>query len=163
MKDKDKDSGMEEKRDAGELVNLYTLITGKSYLCRSMKNSLVLGDFYRIEETEHISDAKLHVRVSLNPDHPVYKGHFPNVPIAPGVCLIQMIKEVLILTRKQNLLLDEGDNIRFLAIVNPYLTPEVRIEYDFTLSDTAPELVTALIRWDGVSYLKFKGRFRIQD
>jgi 3-hydroxyacyl-[acyl-carrier-protein] dehydratase len=163
MKDKVKDSGTEEKTRPGELVNDYTLITRKSYLCMRMKNSLVLGDFYRILETERISDTQMSVKISLNPDHPVYKGHFPNIPIAPGVCLIQMIKEVLILTRKQNLQLEEGDNIRFLAIINPSLTPQVCIDYEFKTSDMTTERVTALIRWEGVSYLKFKGRFKTLD
>jgi 3-hydroxyacyl-[acyl-carrier-protein] dehydratase len=128
-----------------------------------MKNSLVLGDFYRILETDQISPTKMSVKISLNPEHPIYKGHFPNVPIAPGVCLIQMIKEVLMHIQDAKLLLEEGDNIRFLAIVNPYLTPEVFIDYDFLPSGSALKVVTALIRWEGVSYLRFKGKFRQVD
>ena len=31
--------------------------------------------------------------IRLNPLHEVYKGHFPQVPVAPGVVLVQIIKE----------------------------------------------------------------------
>ena len=31
--------------------------------------------------------------VILNPDHLIYKAHFPGQPVTPGVCILQMIQE----------------------------------------------------------------------
>ena len=39
--------------------------------------------------------------IELNPEHEIYKGHFPKIPVAPGACLIQAIKEIL-MTKKIN-------------------------------------------------------------
>lgn len=33
-------------------------------------------------------------RVRLNPEHPIFSGHFPSYPIVPGVCLMQMASEL---------------------------------------------------------------------
>lgn len=35
------------------------------------------------------------VRVTLNPAHPVYAGHFPQQPVVPGMCTLTIIREVL--------------------------------------------------------------------
>ena len=35
------------------------------------------------------------VRIKLHPEHVIYDAHFPGQPITPGVCLVQMIGEIL--------------------------------------------------------------------
>ena len=32
--------------------------------------------------------------IELNAAHTIFKGHFPDQPILPGVCMLQMVKEV---------------------------------------------------------------------
>jgi 3-hydroxyacyl-[acyl-carrier-protein] dehydratase len=126
-----------------------------------MKKAMVLEDFYKILEVESPSAEKMSVKVELKPGHPVYKGHFPDIPVAPGVCLIQMIKEVLMQHRNQNLQLTEGDNIKFMALVNPNVNPFFIIDYDLRMISDLVLGVTALIRWDATTYLKFKGKFGV--
>jgi 3-hydroxyacyl-[acyl-carrier-protein] dehydratase len=125
-----------------------------------MENTLLLNNFYSISEIVEESDAKMTVKVELKADHPVYKGHFPKVPVAPGVCLIQMIKEVIMQHRKKNLLLTDGDNIKFMAIIDPNKNPFFFIDYDFRYPDSGLLEVNAIIRWEAVTYLKFKGKFK---
>jgi 3-hydroxyacyl-[acyl-carrier-protein] dehydratase len=126
-----------------------------------MEKSLLLEDFYTIRETQTESPTKINVKVELNVNHPVYKGHFPQVPVAPGVCLIQMIKEVMMQHHHKNLLMTDGDNIKFMAIINPNQNPFFIIEYDFRFPE--PEILeaSAIIRWEAVTYLKFKGKFKV--
>jgi 3-hydroxyacyl-[acyl-carrier-protein] dehydratase len=126
-----------------------------------MKKAMVLEDFYKILEIVTSSPEKMSVKVELKPGHPVYEGHFPDIPVAPGVCLIQMIKEVLMQHRNQNLQLTEGDNIKFMALVNPNVNPFFIIDYELRMISELVLAVTALIRWEATTYLKFKGKFGV--
>jgi 3-hydroxyacyl-[acyl-carrier-protein] dehydratase len=128
-----------------------------------MEKALLLENFYTIKEVLVESSLKMNVKVELNVNHPVYKGHFPQVPVAPGVCLIQMIKEVIMQQNKQNLVLTEGDNIKFMAIINPNQNPFFYIDYDFKFPDSGLLEVSAVIRWEAVTYLKFKGKFKVTE
>lgn len=97
--------------------------------------------------------------VSLNAEHPVYKGHFEQVPIAPGVCLTQMIKEILMDKFKMDLILSQGNNIKFLAMVNPNETQELTISFSVTQKENELE-VSSNFTNGTTSYVKFKGMFK---
>ena len=55
---------------------------------------MVLQDFYKILSEEKTSDSKYTFTILVNEKHDVFKGHFPGNPIMPGVCMIQIIKEL---------------------------------------------------------------------
>ena len=98
--------------------------------------------------------------IELNPDHEIYKGHFPQIPVAPGVCLIQAIKEILMTKLQKKLTLTEGSNIKFLILINPKETKQFQV--DFTIKRTDHFLdVSANYTNDAKIFLKFKGKFNI--
>jgi 3-hydroxyacyl-[acyl-carrier-protein] dehydratase len=84
---------------------------------------MLLNSFFKITEIQEAE--KYTVSIELNPHHEVYKGHFPGNPIAPGVCLTQMVKETVEYITKKNLVMVTGDNLKFMAILNPEVNPEV--------------------------------------
>jgi 3-hydroxyacyl-[acyl-carrier-protein] dehydratase len=84
---------------------------------------MLLNSFFKITDIQQ--DEKYTVSIELNPDHEVYKGHFPGNPIAPGVCLTQMVKETVEHITKKNLIMVTGDNLKFMAILNPEVNPKV--------------------------------------
>lgn len=57
--------------------------------------------------------------LKLHPEWPIYKAHFPGHPITPGVCLVQMVQELLQLMLGRQLALRKAKNIKYLAIVSP--------------------------------------------
>jgi len=57
--------------------------------------------------------------VKLNAKHEVFKGHFPGNPVMPGVCMIQMIKELCEQATDKTLFLSVASNVKFMAIINP--------------------------------------------
>ena len=63
-----------------------------------MKNTL-LENFYTEISSTFSTENQLDFKctIHLYAEHPIYKGHFPQIPIAPGVCLVQIIKEILML------------------------------------------------------------------
>ncbi|MFD2146717.1 hypothetical protein [Mucilaginibacter antarcticus] len=49
----------------------------------------------------------------------IFDGHFPDQPVVPGACMLQIIKDVLANTLKVTLRLAKADNIKFLSLVTP--------------------------------------------
>jgi 3-hydroxyacyl-[acyl-carrier-protein] dehydratase len=125
-----------------------------------MEKSLLLEDFYFIREINSSSAAKMSVKVELNADHPVYRGHFPDSPIAPGVCVVQMIKEVVMQHYQRNLLMTEAGNIKFMALMNPNHNPFYYIDYELSFPDHGSIEAAVIVRWESITYLKFKGKFQ---
>ena len=71
-------------------------------------SKMILKDFYKIlgrsgPETEvnpaGMTIEKYRFSLELNPEHPVYEGHFPGNPVVPGVCQVQMICDQHQITR----------------------------------------------------------------
>lgn len=77
------------------LDNLYTIVSEGSV------------------ESGHEFDLK------LNPEHFIYKAHFPGEPITPGVCIMQIAVELFEIALKTPIALNCVKNIKFLRIISP--------------------------------------------
>ncbi|MBF7092695.1 3-hydroxyacyl-ACP dehydratase [Flavobacterium sp. ALJ2] len=96
---------------------------------------MVLKDFYKILSLENTSDSKYNAIILVNDKHAVFKGHFPDNPIMPGVCMIQIIKELSETITKSTLMMQTLSNVKFMALINPEVTPELRLELDITTTE----------------------------
>ena len=96
---------------------------------------MILQDFYKILSEEKISDSKHTITILVNAKHEVFKGHFPGNPIMPGVCMIQIIKELTESITKSSLMIQSLTNVKFMALINPEVTPELRLELDVTTTE----------------------------
>jgi 3-hydroxyacyl-[acyl-carrier-protein] dehydratase len=65
--------------------------------------------------------------VALNPEHKIYKAHFPGQPITPGVCQIQMVTELLSLQLGAKVELTDIKNVKYMAVISPEETQEFDI------------------------------------
>ncbi len=65
----------------------------------------------------------------LNPQHPVYAGHFPQQPVVPGVCMLQIIKECLEKIYQTSLQYKQIASCKFLSAINPNEKPELELLY----------------------------------
>ena len=55
---------------------------------------MLLNDFYTINKQTD-QDGIITSSITLNLNHPIYKGHFPQQPVVPGVCMMQMMAELV--------------------------------------------------------------------
>lgn len=78
--------------------------------------------------------------VELVADSLIYKAHFPEKPITPGVCIIQIATELLELLTGKKLSLAEVINAKYLSVINPDETGQVT--YTFTKMVLDDELKT---------------------
>ncbi len=67
------------------------------------------------------TDAGLRVAATLAPcrDSIVYKAHFPDKPITPGVCMIGAVVELLSQASGKALQLAKVNNIKYLSMMSP--------------------------------------------
>ena len=67
------------------------------------------------------TDAGLRVAATLAPrrDSIVYKAHFPDKPITPGVCMIGAVVELLSQSSGKALQLAKVNNIKYLSMMSP--------------------------------------------
>ena len=55
--------------------------------------------------------------VCCNPEHPVYRAHFPGNPITPGACLLQTAGALMQQKMGRPLFLKSSKNIKYLSIL----------------------------------------------
>ena len=68
-------------------------------------------------------------RVRIHPEWPIYKAHFPGHPITPGVCIVQMVQELLQNLLQRELFLLKAKNVKYLAIVSPEEVSELTVSF----------------------------------
>ena len=68
-------------------------------------------------------------RVRINPEWPIYKAHFPGHPITPGVCIVQMVQELLQGFLHRELCLKKAKNVKYLAIISPEEMSELDVTF----------------------------------
>jgi 3-hydroxyacyl-[acyl-carrier-protein] dehydratase len=82
------------------------------------------NSFYTVEKTESAQNT-YRVSVVLNASHEIYRKHFPENPITPGVCLLQISLELLNSKFDRSLRLVQAKSIKFLKVINPLESPEI--------------------------------------
>ena len=96
---------------------------------------MLLKDFYKVISLEKNDSQKYLAIILVNEKHEVFNGHFPGNPIMPGVCMMQIIKELTEQITAKTLVLQTLTNVKFMALINPEVTPELRLELDITITD----------------------------
>jgi len=79
---------------------------------------MLIEGLYTVQSLEQ-NEQEVNARVKLHASHDVFKGHFPGNPIMPGVCMIQMIKELTEEVTGKELFLSVASNVKFMAKINP--------------------------------------------
>lgn len=90
----------------------------------------ILTDFYTLESSEKTENGSFIANIKLNKDHDIFNGHFPGNPVTPGVCMMQIVKELTEEFTGKKLFLRSASNVKFMAIINPFETPELKMQLD---------------------------------
>jgi len=95
---------------------------------------MLLKDFYILQSLDKVTDSAYIAFISLNPAHEIFKAHFPGNPVTPGVCMMQIIKEIIQHIINGPLTMISADNAKFTALINPELNPDLKLELEITES-----------------------------
>ena len=88
------------------------------------------------------------LRLQLHPEHEIYQAHFPGNPITPGVCIVQIIGELLSGRVSRPLALSKITNLKFNATISPIDNPEVEVVFT-SVEDTGEACIAKGAIMDG--------------
>lgn len=114
----------------------------------------LLDTLYSITPANATSAHTFNIR--LNPDCEIYKAHFPDFPVTPGVCLIGICCELAEIATGLSWALNTIVNAKFLIIVDPRRDAHLTVNFKkIELADTTmkvsvdittPDLTTTFCR-----------------
>lgn len=113
---------------------------------------MLVKDLYTIESFDNSQNVK--AVVVLNPGHDIFKGHFPSIPILPGVCMMQMVKELLEKSVSKTGSIQKANSLKFLAMINPVEVQRLNVDINIKEATDAHILFTASISSDATTYFK---------
>ena len=121
-----------------------------------LKNSL-----YTIAD-KRMEGSGIFYQILLDKNHFIYKAHFPNEPITPGVCIIQIAKELLEDYLHEEYEISYIKNIKFLSVLSPLSTPSVAYVFDkITVLPETNECKTQVqVQQDNVLFAKLSIIFK---
>ena len=67
---------------------------------------MLINSFYNIISSTQLADGSYRYEVSLDGRHEIFKGHFPKLPVLPGVCILQIR-------------LRQASNVKFMSLIMP--------------------------------------------
>lgn len=88
---------------------------------------MLKDNLYTIQDIQ-ISDLAINAEIKLNNEHPIFVGHFPDVPVLPGVAMMQMVKELVEVGEEQALQISKAGNLKFLQMINPNKVDFLKVE-----------------------------------
>lgn len=122
---------------------------------------MLLNDFYSIIQTEKSSDSLFNFSIRLNAEHDIFKGHFPENPVTPGVCMLQIIKELTEQILNKQLFMNQCSNVKFMALINPQINPVLNLNLEISEIDTDHFKVKNVTKFEETVALKLVCNFKI--
>lgn len=97
---------------------------------------MLLNNFYTVTEI-HRQDNSLQAIIRINPAHEIFKGHFLDQPVVPGVCMVQIIKEFMEAAMGMPLLFSKGNQLKFLQLLVPAAAENITVHISWKQEEAA--------------------------
>jgi 3-hydroxyacyl-[acyl-carrier-protein] dehydratase len=115
---------------------------------------ILLNDFYTILQTVP-TPGVVRAKIAINKNHRIFEGHFPGLPVVPGVCMLQIVREIMEVDCGTELKLSQADNMKFLSVINPEQNNEVDLIVNYTV-DEGKFAINATLFAGTVTFFKLK-------
>lgn len=122
---------------------------------------MLLKDFYKVEQLDKTDEGKYTAIVFLNNQHDVFKGHFPGNPVTPGVCMMQIIKELTQEMVGRSLVMTTSSNVKFMALINPDVNPKLKLELEISGDATTEFKVKNTTSFEETVALKLTNVYKV--
>lgn len=121
----------------------------------------ILKDFYTTENILDNGNGTYHVGIRLNPEHEIFKGHFPDNPVTPGVCMMQIVKDLTEEITRKKLFLTSASNVKFMAIINPDEQPLLNLVLEISETEEEVKVKNTTLFGETIA-LKMSVNYKIQ-
>ncbi len=115
---------------------------------------------FTILEKDNSMPGEVTGRIKLNENHDVFKGHFPDNPVLPGVITIQIVLEFFANVMDKEFMVAEAKNIKFLKIIQPHINSELSITLKFVYLEEKKLKITATVFYGDDIFFKFSGIYQ---
>lgn len=115
--------------------------------------------FYHLDNSS-LTEGHALFSISLLPDCDVYRGHFPGNPVCPGVCEMELLKELVSKAIGSPLTINHIKRCRLTAVASPAVCPKLTVEAQISVSGKVCSVV-ATITDSNRQYMDFKGEMQI--
>jgi 3-hydroxyacyl-[acyl-carrier-protein] dehydratase len=123
---------------------------------------MFLNSLYQIKKILTESEgSKFSVIIELNPAHEIFNGHFPGNPILPGVCMVQILKELLINYSGCKLILKNAGSIKYLSFIDPLVNNIIHFNVEMNKTENGDISSKATLNSESVVFCRFKGEFKV--
>lgn len=119
---------------------------------------MLYKDFYTYIVT-HKAEGEIIAEITFNKEHSIFKGHFPSIPVVPGVCQVQIIKEILEKETNNNYMLLSAREIKFLSLINPEKDNNLTVKITHESNGEGTMKVAGHIFSDETNFLKLKSEY----
>ncbi|MCF6306409.1 MAG: 3-hydroxyacyl-ACP dehydratase [Flavobacteriaceae bacterium] len=122
---------------------------------------MLIEGLYKVDELIS-SETEITAKIRLNAAHDIFKGHFPGNPIMPGVCMMQIIKELTEKELSKKLLLQTSTNIKFMAKINPEIHPNLVLNISYSEEDGILKLKNSTF-FEETLALKMNAKYKVNS
>lgn len=121
---------------------------------------MLLQDFYTVDSIDAVNESKYLASITLNKNHAIFKGHFPGNPVTPGVCMMQIIKEITESVLNVNLMMVSTSNVKFMALINPEVNAKLALEIEISENEASEIKVKNSTSFDETVALKLTNTYK---
>ena len=84
---------------------------------------------FQIEQISN-DDCRYTFTSKVEPLHEIFKGHFPENPVVPGVCTMAMIKDCCASVLSRDVKYDYVKEVKFISAIIPSIHREVLVDIE---------------------------------
>ncbi|RQO31606.1 3-hydroxyacyl-ACP dehydratase [Taibaiella sp. KBW10] len=119
---------------------------------------LLQNNFFAIQAT-HTEAQRIVASCTIDPEHAIFEGHFPKQPVVPGVCMVQMIKEILEQGIGKKLFLRAASQLKFLQLLVPQKGAIITADLSWKTDDENRYILTASLLYEEKAVMKMNAHF----
>lgn len=117
---------------------------------------MLLNEYFKIADRSIINDDLYSYKIEMLSDSKIYEGHFPGMPVSPGVCNISVINQCASDVVKKPLRVVKVSRCRFLEVISPGKNEHLTIDFQLTKSGEH-YTIAAKISDGATTHVDFKG------
>ena len=119
---------------------------------------MLIKDFYKVIKIDTIANL-INAQISINKNHNIFNGHFPEKPIVPGVMQQQIVKEILSEYLKKELKTIKISNMKFMALIEPGKIDKINLQINLLENTKEKIRIDAKIYNEQTIFFKIKAQY----
>lgn len=103
----------------------------------------LIDNLYTVVKDNH---AEMQCDISFISDSVIYKAHFPGMPVTPGVCIIEIARELFSIMRNEEYRICKVANAKFLKIIAPSEVGIISYKFSKIVENTSDSTLRVAIQ-----------------